>query len=646
MTTMSALHVSLSDVARLAGVQRPVASMWRKRPHEARPFPKPVAVIDGQDRFDAVEIADYLVATGRGNTRVEREDVAAHATLAGVPGLSESTVFTALSALLTLSVVTGEPLADLTSDDVLALAVGADPDDTHLRHEIEAVTPHLEALAAHADALADASYSVPAAFELLLRQHRVLPGRAAVALRDEPVDLVAQVAVALAAEADWDAPLFADVTDGSGDLLLKTLDGYAAEPAPSAATVPLDSPSARLLRRRLRVNDIHRVDVSLDDDADLTVSSVGFDGIVHVLQLPTPAVPSMSDLEVLDTIGDLLVQLADDSRVVVIGPASALTDRPADAATDRARDSVLRSDRLRAAIRLPAGLVVHSPRRHLALWALGPAHPDVPIAERWTVIGDLSDVVLDGAAIADVVTDVVASMTSPHEARTHSYRFARRVATATLIPGRRALVPNVIRKAAGDAHVVSLGAAVEQRLCRILPGNRVRPEDLLTHGRPVVGPAELLGEVPVGSRAVDPVTFPSAYPASRYTEPGDVVFCAAPSVAAWVDREGGAVVLSPAKAVRVARHTDATGPDHGSPVLHPDVLAADIANTARSATGESKDWRRWPIRLVSRDRHVALTTELDRITAERADLTAKLADLDAQAGRAIDEATRPREEGP
>ncbi len=55
--------LSLADVARLSGVQRPVVSMWRKRPKAGLRFPEPTA--DG--RFLAEEITAYLEATGRGN---------------------------------------------------------------------------------------------------------------------------------------------------------------------------------------------------------------------------------------------------------------------------------------------------------------------------------------------------------------------------------------------------------------------------------------------------------------------------------------------------------------------------------------------------------------------------------------------------
>lgn len=637
MTTTSVLHVSLADVARLAGVQRPVVSMWRKRELAGHPFPDPVGVIDGQERFDAFEVAGYLAATGRGNGHVAREDVAAHATLAGTDGLAEAVTVAGLTALLTLGVITDLPLGELDAQDVLRLAHESDPGDSLLRREIAALGAHIGTLAAHATALADASYSTPAAFELLLHQqsHRTLPDRAVLALGDEALALVAKLAGALAEDAGWETPLFVDTTDSSGDLLLSTVMGYAAEPAPSVATLSLDTPSARLLRRRLRVHDVHRVAIGVNAHGDFSIETGAFDGSVHVLQLPTLDRPAMSDVEVLDAVGDLVVQLDDDSRVVVIGPASGLTDRPVSAEIDRARDAVLRSGRLRAAIRLPAGLVVRSPRQHLALWALGPAHPDVPIADRWTVVGDLSGAVLNSAVIEDVVTDVVASMTGPRRIGTHAYRFGRPVATATLIPGRRSLVAGPVRTAAGGARMTTLGEAVASRMCRVIAGNRIRPEDLRPAGRRVIGPEELLGAVTPGSRTVDPVTFPSAYPSSRYTEAGDVVFCATPRVGVWVDREGGSVVLSPARTLRIV-----PDPESGIPPLVPAVIAADI-----NAAGDAKDWRRWPIRLVPRERQDALAGELDRIAAHRADLEAKLADLQVQAARAIDDATRPEQEG-
>lgn len=649
MPNSSTLQLSLADVARLAGVRRPVASMWRSRVLSGLPFPRPVAVVAGQERFDAYEIADYLAATGRGNNATARDDLAAHAQFAAPAGLSDDTLFEGITALLCLVVASGESAVGLDSDDLLALAAGVDPDDTYLLREITALGAAAPRIAAHADDLADASYNAAAAFELALRQrvHHGLPGYAAVALHPDAPRLVARVAAALATDAGWEAPAFVDVTDGSVDLLLATTGLYAAELAPSVATLALDTACARLARRRLRVHDLHRVDVTVDAVGDYSIARTG-DGAVHVLQLPSAGDSSMSDVRVIDTIGDLVVQLAAESRVVVLGPASALADRPATKELDQARGAILRGGRLRAVVRLPNGLLVRSPSKALALWVLGPAHAKVPIADRWTVIGDLTQQALSDGTTDDLVTDVLAAMASPRSARSHAFRFARRVATSTLLAGRKALVDNPVRRETKEARGSTLGDLVSSRRVRIVPGQRIASADILASGRRLIGVDEVVGARPVGSRAVDPVTFAAAYPRSRYTEPGDVVFCTAPRVAAWVDRDGGSVVLSPARVVRIVHD-----PDRARTPLLPDVIAADINSVAAESGGRAKDWRRWHFRLVPQHRLDALAQALAAIETERTELCTRLAALDREAHDLIDGQTSTgtdprthREEGP
>ena len=665
----SALMLTLADVARLAHVSRPVASMWRKRELPGHPFPKAVAVVGGQERFDAFEVAAYLVSTGRGNNPEPRDDLAAHAQLARPSEVDESTTADGLTALLCLAAATGEALDELDQASLLALAEDTDPDDTLLLGEIRALGSDLPTLAAHAEALADASYSPAAAFELLLRQQlRRSLGHASFAVRAEAQRLVASVGEALAADAGMETPLFVDVTDGSGDLLLATAQSYAAEAPPSVATVAVETRSARLVRRRLRVHDLHRVDVLVDEAGDFALSPHA-GGTVHVLQLPPAGRPDLTDVEVLDAIGDLIIQLADDSRVVVLGPASALTETPSSAEADRARDAILRSDRLRAAVRLPKGLLVRSPRKALALYALGPAHPGVPVGERWTVVADVSDRSLTPGVIGDLTTDVVASMAGEDLVRGHAFRFARRIRTATLLPGRRTLVGKsapvrsgtslaevgarirelarmseqaaiaalrveAVEPAGGGAPSTlgTLGEAVAAGECRIVAGNRVDPADLhASDGRPAIAPEELLGTSRFGDRRVDRLTFASSYPAARFTEPDDVVFCTTPQIAAWVCRDGGSVVVSPARVLRIVRD-----PDRGMPPLLPDVLAADIAAVGselhrRKGSSTGSDWRRWPIRRVPPEQRESLAATLTAIDRERQDLRTRLERLDALA---------------
>jgi hypothetical protein len=612
--------------------------MWRSRELGGLPFPRPVAVVAGQERFDAFEISDYLTATGRGNNAAVRDDLAAHAQFAAPDGLGADTLFEAVTALLCLIAASGESVGDLGHDDLLALAAGADLDDTYLLREITALGDSAPLVAAHADDLANASFTARAAFELVLsrRVHHGLPGHATVALRPDARALVARVVAALASDAGWDVPVLVDVTDGSADLLLATTQPYAAELALSVATVALDTPSARLARRRLRVHDLHRVDVAVTDAGDYFIPRVG-DGVVHVLHLPSAGDPAMTDVELLDMVGDLVIQLADESRMVVLGPASALTDRPATKELDHARDAILRSGRLRAVIRLPKGLLVRSPSRALALWVLGPTHPDVPIADRWTAIGDLTHHALDEAVVDDLVTDVLAAIASPRSAWSHAFRFARRVGTSTLLARRKALVDKPIRPVTTAVRASSIGDLVASRHLRIVPGQRIEAADILTSGRRLIGVDEVVGGRPVGSRAVDPVTFAAAYPRSRYTEPGDVVFCTAPRIAAWVDREGGSVVLSPARVVRIV-----DAPDRERTPLLPEVIAADIITAGVESGGRAKDWRRWPVRLIAPHRLDALAAALAAVEAERSALRTRLAALDAEARDLI----HHREEGP
>lgn len=70
MNEAEALRMTLSDVAALAQVQRPVVSMWRKRSTgSAQPFPGPVAFEGGRELFDADQVAAWLAATDGGTTR-------------------------------------------------------------------------------------------------------------------------------------------------------------------------------------------------------------------------------------------------------------------------------------------------------------------------------------------------------------------------------------------------------------------------------------------------------------------------------------------------------------------------------------------------------------------------------------------------
>jgi hypothetical protein len=189
---------------------------------------------------------------------------------------------------------------------------------------------------------------------------------------------------------------------------------------------------------------------------------------------------------------------------------------------------------------------------------------------------------------------------------------------------------------------ITVGAALASGSLHVVAGNRLDPADMhATSGARVIGPAELTGPSPSGDRHVDRLTFAASYGASRYTEPGDVVFCTSPRVAAMVDDRGGSVVVSPARVLRVDRHKS-----HG---LLPHVIAADINRVAPQA----KQWRLWRLRRAPAEQSAPLRETLKAIDAERMAALERVSQLDELAAlvtagvtdTTLTITTQPREEG-
>lgn len=659
LTTDHRLLLSLADIARVAQVQRPVVTMWRRRTGSAREnFPQPVEGLPGPERFDARDVVDYLELTGRGNNPQAGADVAAFTELRAVCPLDPASLVDALTALLCLRVIIGEPLAGYSAGRLRTLASEVDPADRMLVREIAGLGDDLPALAQHTDALVDASYAPPAAFELVLRRERQVVAGFGVRLHDDAHRLVAGIARGLADDAGLDGPTYADPTDGGSDLLLAVRSAYGELPAPEVSCGGQTSRAARLARRRLRVHDIPLESEPIEDDAVVQYSGA----VVIVGQFPSPGQPTMADPEILDAIDNIVLQMDDRQRAVLIGPASAIADRLPSAEADVVRDRILRLDRVRAAIRLPQGLIPQSSRQSLALWVLGPAHPHVSVERRWTVLGDLSNTHLSEPVIDDLISDVVASMGEEATVRAHAFRFAVRTPTAGLIVGRRPLIgpvpptpsrptdaarlavriddlttrlaPSTVSALRVDVRpdadvrtrtAITLGEAVVRGHCRVIPGNRMDPADLTApSGAPVLGAAELTGDLPPGHRYVDRLSFAASNPAGRYTEPGDVVFTTSPAVRAMADEDGGSVVVSPARVIRIN-----TG-NPGGLVAH--VLAADINSTDPAA----KRWQLWRARQTPPDQRAALAMALLAIERTKADAHQRLADLGELATTVID----------
>lgn len=655
--------MTLRDIAVLARVQRPVVTMWRSRPHlAAGSFPPPVAQVDGRDRFARADVVAWLAASGRGNN----PEVAQDAPMYTRPPVPTPAGAALTQALLVVAAVTDEPLASLDREDLLDRTDEVDPDDRMAWAEIATASPSdLAACAAYVDGLVGASRGPQEALAHLRRD----PSRFAMTPDDgAPAQAVVQLAGALAqALADCQRLLgpvpVADPTGCSADLVLGAL---AARPAADREGVlirpvtPTDSPQrAEVTRESWRVLALHDASpapIAVDEEGHIDIPGAA----VIVGRYPHPGASAARPLRVLEDIDDMLVQLKDDQRAVVLGPAAILTDALRGRVALRRR-RILDTGRLRALVRLSPGSTPAAPQRRLALWVFGPT----PVAgnfrgEGRTVVADLAG--LDLARIGDdLITDVVAAVedrpqpgADDSQGRAHVFAVARYQRTFQVLARDGDLVPRDLRaaprRATGDsaqavaaaravarplagvgvevgARAEPIGAAVTVRALldggrlRLLPGTRLLDEEILTPDQAVaaltvVGVPELCDGMWPGRRVVDHLAFTAAHPRAARTEAGDVVFCTGAQAAAWVDPRGGTVVQAPARCLRVQPQDG-----HADRVL-PRILASDLAR------GREGQWRAISTRLVPATDAASLAPALDALAAAREETLRRLDDLD------------------
>lgn len=671
-----ALLLSKPDIAALARVRRPVVTMWIARYRRSSyPFPAPVATTDRVERYRATEVVDWLRARGLGNSDTLVEDLAVHAALGHRSALREDTVLDGLTALLCAKVLLGAQLSDFAAEDLLDEVDELDPDDEYLFTEIEALGGEIELLAGYVDHMSDAAYTPAQAFETLMdRRFRLgLRDLSETMLRPAALDLVARIAVAVSA---GDESVFVDPSVNGSDLLVALRSVLPEYSEPVAVCGYRDAASSRLARRRVTVNEWQVRTVPAGD--------VGVPGpATFVTQFPPPGSSGMSDLEILTAIDDIALQMRAGQVAVVVGPASALVDPLADRAAESIRSTLLRDDRVRAALRLPEGLLVSRPGLSTAVWVLGDADGSIAPAERWTVLADLRGVELDGQTADGLVHDVTAAMGAWESLRAHAFRFGSVYKTATLLAQGSLMLPRpratpraaataaemagrvgehvtaanavasrldpwltvpVEYHAAAPALTVSAGTLADARDLKVVSGNRIDPLDIVDVGTEneagivrVIGADEVLGRRAAGSRGVDRLSFTTAYPSGRYTEPGDVVFCTSPEFGVFVDTLGSSAVLYPARVLRVV--------DPRVSGLVPELIARHLTSTgvgARTsgAVRGARPWRTWQIPRIPPDAVAAVTATLDELRRRRQAAAELLGTLDALAGTLVDGVSR------
>ncbi|WP_068260421.1 hypothetical protein [Janibacter limosus] len=658
--------MSLADIASLAHVQRAVVSMWRRRPSvrgELVPFPEPFETREGQEFFAMSDVVAWLETTGRGNNCDVRADALGHARPFVL--LDDAVMLTALDALLCLKARTGLDLVELPADEIVTHASEADPTDDHLVRELVAAGDDLSTLAAYAERLSDSMWDAASAHHRIRTRWTTRSVRSRAELSGGALDLLGEIGAAIALDVEGDIvihdPLSSD-TDLVDAVLTQLGEGVSAH-----VLVSGDSVGARAARR-------------LHWTQGRTVVDAAPEGILPLVVSRVPVPDGASDpASVLKSADDVQLDLRDQQRALVVGPASVMCDALRDAELDQQRDHFIRLGRLRCALRLPLGLVADGSRLVLGLWVLGGEPASVRVEARRLATADLTNEAPQPDVVNDVATDVVASLTDSSRA-THAFRYARLHLTSLLLAGSGPIValgsgPDRVTMRSGAAGVVGVSQMAaeleEQAWLSPLDGVTLEPGeaagsdvgisiDAAERGGlvsihsgsriDVAAPATLSGVRIVDAQAVhdpagprrglDPLELEQSWPRARRTEPGDVIFCASPRPAAVVDHEGFSVVAFPARLLRCS-------PDRG-------MVPEAVARAINDLPSHSPRWRNWRVPQVPVDQAAILGTVLRQLgsdeirTRERLSRLSSLAKELAQgvAAGALILTPKTTEEGP
>lgn len=574
--TSTAPTLTLQDIADLARVRRPVVSMWRSRPTvrgQMLPFPGPVEVVGGVERFSRDDIVDWLERTGRGNNQEARLDAPALSAPDGMP-LED------IVTLLCLRVTTGQELAGTTAKERRDLASRIDPRDEFLLSETAAQDARPDALR-FVDELVEASYG-PA--EALARLENGPLGRAigARALTGDAVDLLRTIAKACELHLNPEGvPLV--YTGGSPGLTMSV-----ATDLPHLV-VPENGAESRALRRRAAIRDLEvRADVA--GPSIRMLSAVGHERD-----------------QALDELDEVVVQLDEADIAIMIGAASIMCDdlRGLD---EQKRAQTLRSGRLAMAIRLPRGLWREAHRQALGIWiCVGGTSITRPL------VADLAAIDRPELDLGDLAADVEGALGAggarafryarPHDlqlilsTRTVVPRGVRavrlgttdpaphleRIHTATLVTAEAVPSFDVLAAPAPGSIILrrrSLGELSELQQVRVRRGNRVDAVHADAGGTVAV----LSADTSAAGFKLDPIEAVRLYPRAARTEPGDLVFVERPRPMARVDLNGGSLVASPSRILRLDR---AVG-------IGPHAVAAII----NQLPDEAHEWQAWNIPIL------------------------------------------------
>lgn len=611
--------MSMTEIAELAGVQRPVVSNWRRRYDS---FPRPVAGDQAFPRFDGKEIAAWLVETGRGKGRDIEGDLRVY-TLARLGAqMPPRTLVATLTALICLRHLNdGELLDDGTPGLITRLrrlAREVDPDDQLLLSEITALRatwlPHA------ADELVEAAWSGQGAFERVMQVRDRLGAAELSVDRLDPalLQLIAGLADA-AGQADRAGTVrIADSNAGPADLLLAVVDSVREDQHLHLTACCSDPYLARLTRRRLTVRDLNDSDFEVYTDPASVLDAAN----VIVTQQPYRPSEERTAADTLEALNDLSLQLAAGTTAVVVAPADAIAGLDPASPAGTLRAELLASGSVKAIIRLPGGLVPYRPGYEVALWVLSIDY-HTPL-RGWVLLADVSDRELTPTVIDALTTDVITWRQEGFDPNAHSRAYAVMTPISTLVKSPHPLTPRYLpteRELQHTSERVARALELERVLRDVRPERPMLHSDLAVRTDPVpprtatiaelihdgrartnrlslrkgtrvaanliesddgahtssyrvLGPPEVLGRSVAGSRRIDRVAYETTYPNAQRSLPGDVVITTTPEPAALVDHDGYSVIEFPARILRIT--------ERGAEHFTPRVLAALLTQSSRA----------------------------------------------------------------
>jgi hypothetical protein len=584
--------LTLTDVALLARVGRPVVSMWRRRPRvrgQHVPFPPAVATVSGVERFDRDEVVTWLEQTGRGNNPEARQDA---------PALSipESANAEDVVTLLCLHAMCGTELAGLDTNELHGLAQQVDPAGEILQQEVSQL--HADAdLFRYVDDLVEASYGVSDALARF-ESGRMQRQTAERGLSEGVIELLCTIGDAVRTHLGGESVALVPPSDHR--LASRMAEGFPGILAGPAA-------SGRELRRRAVIGGF-----------EVITNASGTVRVVSVVGEP--------ETVALDALDELVVSLGPTDIGIAVGSAAVLCDELIGDAEQR-RSRTLRAGNLAMAIRLPRGLWKAAHRQSLAVWIIQGGRHDQSLR-----MADLASETID---LTDLASDISAALKLT-EAR--AYRYARAGELAPILAGGP-VVPRGVRAvrlgtASSTSHLDrihtatlttsepvprydvtatsapgqvllkqrSLGELVAADQLAMKRGSRI---DMRGHDRD--GTVRVLtADAGVEESQLDPFDAVRLYPRAARTEPGDVIFLQRPRPQARVDLEGGALVASPSRILRL----------RPGATIGPQALAAIINLLAQPGT----DWQTWSVP----DLHASEVEALDTALAGAAQYLANL----------------------